>query len=180
MSHKERASSKETVKIAAGYRRGGSEKVGVMGRFRAILRGPDGKIKEVRSGRNIFTDLGSAFVADALALTQNFTDPPLGMKLGTGVVAPDKGDDDLGTPLAGSFKTFDGTYPRDDAPETDQVNYRVTWAAGEATQSGLSECVVKSADGTTDAISRFLLSPVVNKGASDTLEVTLSVDFDGV
>lgn len=180
MSHKDRAASRETIKVVVGSRRGGCERVGVIGRWSYILRDKDGNVKQQGSGKNIFTDNGSEFVADALALTQNFVDPPLGMKLGTGVVAPSKADNDLGTPLAGSFKAFDGTYPRDDTPQTDQINYRVTWSAGEATQSGLSECVVKSADATTDAISRFLLSPVVNKGASDTLEVTLSVDFDGV
>lgn len=180
MSQKERAASKETVEIKAGYRRGGSERVGVIGRWSYILRDKDGNIKQQGSGTNIFTDKGSEFVADALALTQNYVNPPLGMKLGTSTQAPAKGDTDLITPLAGSFKVFDGTYPRDDLPETNQINYRVTWNAGEATQSGLAECVVKSADATADSISRFLLSPVVNKGASDTLEVTLSVDFDGV
>lgn len=170
----------ETVVCRCGARRGGGERCGVVGRYRYRLIGPDGKVKQEGRGRNIWTDKGSEYVADALALTQNFSSPPAGMKLGTSTQSPAKGDTDCVTPLAGSFKAFDSGFPKDDSPQTNQANYRVTWAAGQATQSGLAECVVKSADGSSDAVSRFLLSPVVNKGADDTLEVTLSVDFDGV
>jgi hypothetical protein len=115
------------------------------------------------------------------------------MRLGTGVTAVAKSGAGAAivTYVAAitATKAFDATFPsRVDlgAGLGKQTQYKTTWAAGEATQNGLSEVVIgidnKVADVAGTAaftISRALLSPVVNKGASDTLAVTWNHKFLG-
>lgn len=107
-----------------------------------------------------------------------------GMRVGTGVTAP-------ATTGAGAaivtynsglvqFKGFDSTFPSSSlSTDTRVITYKTTWNAGEATQTALGEVVITTEQPISDVagtaantISRALLSPTVNKGASDTLAVT--------
>lgn len=104
-----------------------------------------------------------------------------GMKLGTGstAVAKNGAGAALVTYQSGSNIVFDATFPISSSSSGRRIQYKTTWNAGVATVNGLNEVVIVNenvfADATTAAantISRALLSPVVNKGASDTLAVT--------
>lgn len=121
------------------------------------------------------------------------------MKLGTGSTAPNKATPagmDIGTYItAGNqgTKGFDATYPQFTNLGNNLGCYTVfktTWNAAEATITGLNEVAICAEHPTTDAgltsgatkgtVARALLSPVVNKGASDTLAVTWNQKFLGV
>lgn len=104
-----------------------------------------------------------------------------GMKLGTGstAVAKSGAGGALVTYTSGSQVVFDATYPISSSSSGRRIQYKTTWPAGTATASGLNEVVIVNENVFTDAttaaantISRALLSPVVNKGASDSLAVT--------
>lgn len=121
-----------------------------------------------------------------------------GMKLGTGSTAPNKatpaGMDIVtyGTGVTGN-KPFDATYPQFSNLGNNLGCYTVfktTWNAGEATVTGLNEVAIIAEHPFTDTnttsgatkgtVARALLSPVVNKGASDTLAITWNQKFLGV
>lgn len=106
-----------------------------------------------------------------------------GMKLGTGntAVAKNGAGAALVTYQSGSQQAFDAAFPTSASSSGRRIQYKVTYAAGTATANGLNEVVIVNenvlADATTAAantISRALLSPIVNKGASDSLAVTWS------
>jgi len=120
-----------------------------------------------------------------------------GMKLGTGSTAMNKttptGMDltTYGTGVTGN-KAFDATYPQfanlgNGLGAT--ATYKTTWNAGEATVSGLNEVAIiaewpftdtaTTSGATKGTVSRAILSPVVNKGASDTLAITWLHKFLG-
>jgi hypothetical protein len=100
-------------------------------------------------------------------------------KIGTGVASIQTY---AGTGLTAS-KAIDSTWPQSSQPggvtTARQIQWQTSWAAGQVTVNGLNEVVLTNetslADtiGTTgNSIARALLSPSVNKGASDTLAVT--------
>lgn len=114
-----------------------------------------------------------------------------GMRVGTGTTA-------VATTGAGAaivtyatsltqFKGFDSTWPQSSlVTDTRRIQYKTTFNAGEATQTALAEVVITNetpltdvAGTTANTISRALLSPTVNKGASDTLAITWNHDLLG-
>jgi len=116
-----------------------------------------------------------------------------GMKLGTGSTAVSKSGAGAALVTYGTGvtanKAFDATFPSLNdlgAGLGKNTQYKTTWNAGEATVTGLNEIVIVNENVFTDAttaaantISRALLSPVVNKGASDTLAITWNHKFLG-
>jgi len=103
------------------------------------------------------------------------------MKLGTGstAVAKNGAGSALVTYQTATAVAFDATFPITSSVSGWRVQYKTTFVAGVGTVSGLNEVVIVAEgliiDATTAAaatISRALLSPVVNKGASDSLAVT--------
>lgn len=132
---------------------------------------------------------GGTVTAIASAAAQTYP-VATGMKLGTGTTALNKTTPtgmDIGTYVTGitANKTFDATYPQfanlgNGLGAT--CTFKTTWNAGEATQSGLAEVAIiaewpytdtnTTSGATKGTVSRALLSPTVNKGASDTLAIT--------
>lgn len=133
------------------------------------------------------------YVGTALGAGSAFgtaTGPAIGkanrMRLGTGATAVAKnGAGSAIVTYVGSItatKAFDATYPQLSdlgAGLGKYLVYKTTWNAGEATQNGLAEVVIAIDNLAGDiagtaafTISRALLSPTVNKGASDTLAIT--------
>jgi hypothetical protein len=117
-----------------------------------------------------------------------------GMRLGTGVTAVAKTGAGAHIVTIGTgtnnTKAFDATFPTSSQPggvgTARRIQYKTTWAAGDATQNSLSEVVITNeqpltsgGDTVGNSYSRALLSPVVNKGASDTLAVTWNHDLLG-
>lgn len=112
-----------------------------------------------------------------------------GMRLGTGVTAVAKtgAGAAIVTTVSGSQHVLDGGFPTSAlSGASRRITYKVTWAAGEGTSSGLAEVVITNetplsnvAGTAANTIARALLSPTVNKGASDTLAVTWNTDHLG-
>lgn len=137
--------------------------------------------------------VGTALGAgSAFGTAQGLTLPAAsGMRLGTGVTAVAKTGAGafIGTVGTGTnnSKAFDSTWPQSSlSGSSRRIQYKTTWAAGDATQNSLSEVVITTeqplsqvAGTAANTTSRALLSPVVNKGASDTLAITWNHDLLG-
>lgn len=165
-----------------------AEPVGILGRGFYELRDEDGVLQSLGVFANLITDIGDQYYGERAAGIGS--PPPLvtGMKLGTGNTAPTKTGGGAaiqtyaGTGITAS-KAIDGTWPQSSQPggagTARQIQWRTSWAAGEATISGLAEVVISNQTALTDTagtaantISRALLSPTVNKGSTDTLTIT--------
>lgn len=151
------------------------------------LRGPNGDVKERRVCKNLITDAGDLYYATKNIVgisPANATAPTAasGMKLGTGTTAAAKSGagSALVTYLTASNQAFDATYPMTSnlgAGLGVTAKYQVTYAAGTATNSALTEAVIVNDAGTNatstaaNTISRLVFT-AINKGASDTLTVS--------
>ncbi|MEO7399040.1 MAG: hypothetical protein ABIW84_10790, partial [Ilumatobacteraceae bacterium] len=112
-----------------------------------------------------------------------------GMQLGTGTTAVAKTGAGAGlvTLVAASLQALDATFPTSSLVSASRrATWKVTYAAGVATATGIAEAVlVNQATGTqtiapaASTISRALISPVINKTASDTLALTWTHDLLG-
>lgn len=155
----------------------------------------DGELVDAGFFSNLITDIGDQYYAERAAGIASPPDQVSGMKLGTGSTAPSKtGAGAAIVTYAGTSitaqKAIDGSYPTSSQPggagTARRIQWRTTWAAGECTVSGLAEVVIvienplaDSAGAASTTISRALLSPTINKGASDTLTVTWNHDLLG-
>jgi hypothetical protein len=131
----------------------------------------DGNVKQIVEKENTFMAVGDAHVADQLAATP--------AEAAMGWMAVGSGD----TPFTTSSTTLtdeidrnalSGGYPEQQSGGDDNdVVYKATWAAGDAT-GALTEAGIfnSSVAGTMLAASTF---SVINKGASDTLTITWTV-----
>jgi hypothetical protein len=153
----------------------------------------DGKLKDERKASNLVTTAGDEYYAKRGAAAVAPAAPAdvtkvTGMKLGTGTTAAAKSGAGaaLVTYESASNNLFDATYPQfvDLASDTGwQIVYRVSWAAGDVTETALTEAVIVN-DAATDAtssaantISRVVFS-AINKTASDTLVITWNHTFN--
>lgn len=156
--------------------------VGMLGFGKAELWNEHGDLIQVVPFANLITQVGDQYYGERAA---GITSPPAqvtGMQLGTGstAVAKTGAGAAVVTFVSGSPKALDATYPLSSLNGSSrQIQWKTTWAAGEATATGLNEVVLinqavatNSAAAAAATIARALLSPVVNKGASDTLAVT--------
>ena len=160
-------------------------KVGLRGVVTAELWGPDGKLKQREVTRNIVTDQGDKFAAQAF-YTAAYTG--WGMKLGTATTTASKSGAGsfvaTGDYISGSAQALDDSTPKAGAT-ADIVQFRNQWAAGEATSATINR--VSICDNTTDAgeadatgtMAIAVFSSTIGKGASDTLTVTWNVTYLG-
>jgi hypothetical protein len=148
-----------------------------------------GELKQAGIGDNLITDAGDLYIIQQVrtgVAPANAAAPvrAIGMKLGTGTtaVAKNGAGGALVTYTTGSHRAFDAGNPTEinnGAGLGDQISYVTTYPAGVVTVSGLAEAIIALEATLTDATntaattaSRGLLSPVVNKGAQDTLTIT--------
>lgn len=153
------------------------DRVRVIGGISWILRGPDGRIKARGRSRNLVVTAGDQEVAKAYK--GDAPTLPTGMTLGTGVGAPAKGDTTLVSQIAASYEAFDATYPQRSLAV---ITYRCTWDAGDVTENDIAEAgIVNDATFPTSGVlsARGLISPTVNKAATDSLEVTWTITILG-
>jgi hypothetical protein len=135
----------------------------VRGHCHVELRGRDGRLKEVRDVRNLVVTTGRDAIIERLDSAPT-TAAPSHMEVGTGAVAPVAGNTTLGTALdrnaltsniaAGGVLTMIGN-----------------WAAGDATNAAITEAGVFNAASSGVMYSRATFT-AINKGASDTLQIT--------
>lgn len=179
----------DQVVSAAGYGRPQEELMGLSGSLVVEVHGPDGRLKQRVVARNLITEVGDEYYGERAA---GIASPPAqvsGMRLGTGTTAVAKtgAGAAIVTYVSGSSKAIDGSFPTSAlSGSSRRIQWKTTWAAGEATASGIAEVVITNEGTLTDVagtaantVSRALLSPTVNKAAGDTLAVTWNHDLLG-
>jgi hypothetical protein len=176
-------------------RRDVRDRAGIRGHGIAVLRTPSlfvpGKmiIAQQVEFENLVTQIGDQYYGERAA---GVTSPPnqvTGMRLGIGTTAVAKtgAGAAIVTYTTGSNVAISGGYPQSAIPGTARrIIWQSLWGAGVATVSGLAEVVITNetpltnvAGTAANTISRALLSPVVNKGANDTLTITWNHDLLG-
>lgn len=183
-----RLTDRATARV--GYQRGPVDGLGIRGQGVAVLRGPDGNVKQRVPFTNLITQVGDQVYAEAGSGVDGTPDIPTGMRLGTGgATAPAKtgAGAAIVTYVTGSEKAFDATFPSSALNgSARRITYETTWDPGDATATGIDEVVITNETPLTDVagtaantMSRAILSPVVNKGAGDTLTVTYTHDAEG-
>ena len=142
----------------------------------AVLRGPDGEIKEERRTHNIITDVGCAHIADQLASVPGEA-VMSHIAVGTGTDAAAAGDTTLQTELDRNALT---SFTQGAGADDHKVIYVGDWAAGDGT-GALTEAGILNAGAAGTLLARTVFA-VINKGAGDTLQITwtLAVADDGV
>lgn len=141
----------------------------------AVLRGPDGRVTQERRAHNLVTDAGCAHIADQLASSQDES-AMSHMAIGTDDTAPAAGNTTLGTELA---RNALDSFVQGSGGDDHKVVYTASWAAGDGT-GAITEAGIVNAASNGTLLARVVFS-VINKGASDTLEITwtLTIADDG-
>jgi hypothetical protein len=149
-----------------GYK-GFSEGVGVSGIVEIRLFDKNGKLKKYRKVKNRVPTVGLNHIADQLS-----SSPGEGamshMAVGTGTNAAAAGDTTLQTELDRntlSSRTDSGAV----------VTYVASWAAGDGT-GAITEAGIFNAASAGTLLARQVFT-AINKGASDTLQITWTITF---
>lgn len=154
----------------------------------AILRGPDGKIKQVEEGYNLVTDHGDENISRRIA--DDAEDIVTGMRLGTGVTAAAKAGagGNIVTYLSGSQEALDAAATFSDlgGGAGHRTIHICTWIAGDITNAAIAETVLTDETPITDVagalanvVARFVFASTIDKQAGDSLEVTWNLDVLG-
>jgi hypothetical protein len=173
----------------AGFARPTLDVARIVGHGVYELFGPDGELLLRGTFENLVTQVGDTYYGERAA---GIGSPPAqvtGMRLGTGTTAVAKtgAGAAIVTYVSGSNKAIDGSFPTSAlSGSSRRIQWKTSWAAGEATANGIAEAVITNetpltnvAGAAANTISRALLNPVVNKGASDTLALTWNHDLLG-
>jgi hypothetical protein len=157
------------------------------GWLEVVITDKEGRETYRQVTRNIITTIGDEYYGERAAGIASPPDQVTGMRLGTGTTTPSKtgAGAAIVTYVSGSNKAIDGSYPQSSlVAGLRRITWVTTWVAGEATSNGISEVVLTNETALTDVagtaadtIARALLSPVANKGASDTLTVSWNHDL---
>lgn len=154
----------------------------------AELWDADGELRDLLALGNLISQVGDQYYGERAA---GIASPPaqiVGMKLGTGTTAVAKtgAGAALVTYKTGSNVLIASGFPTSSlSGSSRRIQWKGSWAAGIATDSALAEAVLfndANANATSTAantIARVLLSPVINKGADDTLDLTWNHDLLG-
>ena len=145
----------------------------IVGHGRAVLRGEDGKIKELREFDNVFTDVGDAHVADQMASTPGeavMSD----MEIGTVTTTLTAGDTQLGDELDRNTLT---SFTQGAGGDDNKVVYIGDWAAADGTGAITEAGIFNSHTSDSGTMLCAQTFSVINKGASDTLQITWTVTF---
>lgn len=136
----------------------------VKGALEIVLRDKDGKVKDQRKLKNLIVTTGVNYIADRMA------DAAEGamshMAVGTGSTAAAANDTTLGTEAARVALTST-------TQTNDDVVYVASFGAGTGT-GALTEAGILNASSGGTLLCRTVFS-AVNKGASDTLQITWTV-----
>lgn len=184
------AGASDQLAAVSGYSRPTEDGLHARGTVTAEVYGPDGALKQRVETTNVITQVGEQMYGERGAGLAGAPAAPTGMALGTGATAPAKtgAGAAIVTPVAGTAAALagnptsqlsgSGNNPR-------RLIYTQTWGAGVGTATGIAEVILQNgtattmptAGTTTNVVARALLSPTVNKGASDTLTITWNQDI---
>lgn len=191
-----KARMRDIVEFATERRRQTRDEAGIFGWGWAELHSGEGDLLQVVEFANRITDVGDEYyakrgIAAVAPAAPADVNKISGMRLGTGTTATAKNGAGAAivTYTTASHLALDATFPSAatiGAGAGWRNTFKTTWGAGVATASGLAEVVITNETPLTNVAgtaantpSRALLSPVVNKGASDTLAVTWQHDLLG-
>lgn len=145
----------------------------IVGHGRAVLKDEEGRIKELREFDNVFTDVGDAHVADQMASTPGesvISD----MAIGTVTTTLTAGDTQLGGELDRNTLT---SFTQGAGADDNKVVYLGDWAAGDGTGAVTEAGIFNSHTADSGTMLCAQTFSVINKGASDTLQITWTVTF---
>jgi len=145
------------------------EKVPVKGRMEAVLRGPDGKVKERRVVENLITNVGDAHVADQMSDQGEAAMSHMAVGTGNGQGA---GDNALATELDRNALT---SKTQQAAGDDNDVEYIGDWAAGDGT-GAITEAGIFN-DVAAGNMLCYADFAVINKAAGDALKITWTVTY---
>jgi hypothetical protein len=186
--HTDGSALRDSIEQHAEFLREDARAIGIVGSGLAVVRDARGRITQEVEFHNLVTRVGDQYYGDRAAGIGSIA-AITGMQLGTGTTAPAKTSTGatIITLVASSLVALTGGFPASSlATNSRRIQYQVLWAAGVATATGIAEVVLtnqsvgtQTAVPEANSISRALLSPVVNKGASDTLTITWNHDLLG-
>ena len=134
------------------------------GKFKAVLTGPDGQVKQTLKKDNLVVDAGLVHIISRLKGTASAVMSH--MALGSGTTAPAAGDTALGTELGRLALTSSDII----GPDNTSIEYVATFAPGVST-GAVTEAGVFNDDTAGTMLNRVTFA-VMNKGADDTISVT--------
>ena len=140
----------------------------IAGHGRAILRDASGALKELREFDNVFTDVGDAHVADQMASTPGevvISD----MAAGTVTTTLTSGDTQLGGEDSRVTLT---SFTQGSGGDDNKVVYIGDWGAGVGTAAITEAGIMNSHTADSGTMLCAQTFAVINKGASDTLQIT--------
>lgn len=143
----------------------------IVGHGRAVLRDELGLIKDLRDFDNVFTDVGDAHVADQMASTPG-EDPMSDMAIGTVTTTLTAGDTQLGGELDRNTLT---SFTQGTGGDDNKVVYVGDWAAADGTGAITEAGIFNSHTADSGTMLCAQTFSVINKGASDTLQITLTL-----
>jgi hypothetical protein len=140
----------------------------VTGRLDAVLRGPDGRIKQQVEVPNLVVSTGLAFIASRMKDT---TDAAMShMAVGSGTTAAAAGNTALVTQIGARASLTSTTVT------ANAVAYAAAFAAGVGT-GAITEAGIFNASTSGTMLCRTVFD-VVNKGANDTLQITWTITLN--
>jgi hypothetical protein len=156
---------KDEVLVSVGRGSALDDSFEVKGHLLVEVFGPDGELKDFRETDNLVVTAGKNHIADQLKSTP--AQAAMGwMAVGTGTTAPAAGDTLLQTEIDRNALTSR-------TAAANVVTYVGDWAAGDATNAGISEAGIFNVvtANTITMLARATFT-AINKGASDTLKIT--------
>ena len=149
-----------------------NEEIKLTGYVDVKLIGPDGKVKQQHSGKNLVVTVGKNYLAAWLAAASQAGEFMSYMGLGTGSSGPTSGDTTLGSEFSGGGDSrVLGTLTSASNVWTNTVTFPPGNGTGAITEAGLFTAVTS---GTMFARQVFA---VYNKAAGDTLIIVWNVTF---
>ena len=142
----------------------------IVGHGRAVLRDELGAIKELREFDNVFTDVGDAHVADQMASTPG-EGAMSDMSIGTVTTTLVASDTQLGGELNRNTLT---SFTQGAGGDDNKVVYVGDWAAADGTGAITEAGIFNSHTADSGTMLCAQTFSVINKGASDTLQITCS------
>jgi len=140
----------------------------IVGHGRAELRDELGKIKELREFDNVFTDVGDAHVADQMASTPGES-VMSDMAIGTVTTTLSATDTQLGGESDRNTLT---SFTQGAGGDDNKVVYIGDWAAADGTGAITEAGIFNSHTADSGTMLCAQTFSVINKGASDTLQIT--------
>jgi len=140
----------------------------IVGHGRAVLTDELGRIKELREFDNVFTDVGDAHVADQMASTPGEA-AMSDMSIGTVTTTLTAGDTTLGGELDRNTLT---SFTQGAGGDDNKVVYVGDWAAADGTGAITEAGIFNSHTADSGTMLCAQTFSVINKGASDTLQIT--------